>query len=50
MDSNATVTFELENHQLEQIPLEAVVQSTSAIEAFVKFYETNELTPLIEWQ
>ena len=45
-----TVTFELENGEKDGISLDACVPSEQAISAFLDFYRTGKLSPILEWQ
>lgn len=45
-----TVTFELENGERDEIPADTCVPTEQAISAFLEFYRTGRLSPILEWQ
>ncbi len=49
-DPEATIQFELENGQLDDIPLDAVVPAELGIAAFLDYFERGRPSNKVEWQ
>lgn len=44
-----TLDFLIENYQLDDMPLEFVIPTKQAIEAFVYFYKNHDLSSELQW-
>lgn len=48
-DPEATALFELENGQLDDLPLDTVVSAELGLGAFLDFFEQGRLSDKVEW-
>ncbi len=48
-DSETSIGFLIENYQLDDFPLEMVIDADKAVEAFVQYFKKGELQSSIHW-